>query len=203
VERHDVDGGSRPGAPAGAAGGPPGQRGDVPPDHDEPDPGDLHAPARPPTAPIHDLAYNATGRGFPRATASFTSRTDSVAQVADGRIAFTRASRNRWTAWGSPHRSDWVEVAFGARRTVRALDLYLWGDSGGVRAPRRFTVQYWDGRRWAAPHERLRMPQRPATWAMNSVRIDPVETDRIRVVFEHDLPAFSGMTELMVWDTLP
>ena len=160
-------------------------------------------PLPPPTEPVHDLAYNATGRGFPRATASFTSRSDSVAQVGDGRIAFTRASRNRWTAYGSPHPSDWVEIAFGARRTVRALDLYLWGDSGGVRAPKRYSVQYWDGRRWAEPREVLRTPSRPATWAMNSVRLDPVETDRIRVVFEHDLPAFSGMTELMVWDTLP
>jgi hypothetical protein len=24
-----------------------------------------------------------------------------------------------------------------------------------------------------------------------------------RVLFEHDLPAFSGMTELTAWDTLP
>ena len=40
-----------------------------------------------------------------------------------------------------------------------------------------------------------RSPTRP--------RVEPVETERIRVVFEHDLPAFSGMTELMVWDTLP
>jgi hypothetical protein len=156
-----------------------------------------------PTAPVHDLAYNGTGQGFPRATASFTSRYDQVGQVNDGRIALTRASRNRWTAYASPHKSDWVEIAFGVRRTVRALDLYLWGDSGGVRAPRRYAVQYWDGRRWAEPRERLRTPERPATWAMNSVRIDPVETDRIRVVFEHDVPAFSGMTELMVWDTLP
>ncbi len=48
-----------------------------------------------------------------------------------------------------------------------------------------------------------RTPERPETWAVNAVRIDPVTTDRVRVIFEHDLPAFTGMTELMVWDTLP
>lgn len=160
-------------------------------------------PLPPATEPVHDLAYNPTGRGYPAATASFTSRYDSVAEVADGRIAFTRASRNRWTAYGSPHRTDWVEIAFGARHTVRALDLYLWGDSGGVQAPRRYTVQTWNGRGWTDAQVGEQIPARPLTWALNRVRIAPVETDRVRVVFEHDLPAFTGMTELMVWDTLP
>ena len=38
---------------------------------------------------------------------------------------------------------------------------------------------------------------------MNAVRIDPVQTDKVRVVFEHDLPAYSGLTELRIWDVLP
>ncbi len=163
----------------------------------------LPLPLQAPTAPVHDLAYNASGRGFPRASASFTGREDSVAEVNDGRIAFTRASRNRWTAYGSPNRSDWVAIAFGARHVVRALDLYLWGDSAGVKAPKRYVVQYWDGRGWSDARVTQQTPLVPETWALNSVHIEPVETDRIRVVFEHDLPAFSGMTELMVWDTLP
>jgi len=91
----------------------------------------------------------------------------------------------------------------GARRTVRSLDLYLWGDSAGVRAPKRYAIQYWDGRGWADARVVAQTPERPATWASIAVRLEAVETDRIRVVLEHDLPAFSGITELMVWDTLP
>ena len=159
----------------------------------------------PATAPVHDLAYNPTGRGFPVATASYTWRGDSVAEIADGRVAFTRASHDRWTAWRSPNRTDWLAVAFGSRRTVSALDLYLWGDSGGVKAPRRYTVQTWDadGHVWTDARVTEQIPARPETWAVNRVRIVPVETDRVRVAFEHDLPAFTGVTELMVWDTLP
>ena len=160
-------------------------------------------PLPPAAGPAHDLAYNATGRGFPRASASFTSRSDRVEEINDGRIAFTRASRNRWTAYGSPHQSDWVAIAFGARRTVRAVDLYLWGDSGGVKAPRRASVEYWDGRGWAAARVVAQTPPRPETWALNTVAIAPVETERIRVVFEHDLPAKAGVTELVIRDTLP
>jgi hypothetical protein len=38
---------------------------------------------------------------------------------------------------------------------------------------------------------------------VNTVRIDPVQTEKVRVVFEHDLPAYSGMTELRIWDVVP
>ncbi len=124
-------------------------------------------------------------------------------QINDGRIAFTAASHDRWTAYGSPHPSDWVEIAFGAPRTVHALDLYLWGDSAGVKAPKAYTVQVWSAGRWTDARVLARTPERPATWADNAVRIAPVTTDRVRVIFQHDLPAFTGVTELMVWDTLP
>ena len=43
----------------------------------------------------------------------------------------------------------------------------------------------------------------PTTFAVNTLRIAPVRTGKVRVVFDHDVPAFSGMTELMIWDTLP
>lgn len=92
-----------------------------------------------------------------------------------------------------------MELDFGAPRTVGVVELSLWGDGRGVRAPRRFTIQRWDGARWVDVRERSRVPARPATSAVNVVRIDPVRTTRLRVLLEHDLPAASGITELMVW----
>jgi hypothetical protein len=154
-------------------------------------------PLAEPTASVHDLAYGA------KATASFTSQWDQVAEVNDGQIAFTRESRNRWTAYGSPNARDWVEIDFAGPHTVRALELYLWGDGHGVRAPRRYTVELWDGARWTAARVLSQTPARPLVSAVNTVRIAPARTGRVRVVLEHDLPAFSGMTELMIWDTLP
>jgi hypothetical protein len=156
-----------------------------------------------PTAPSSNAAYNASGQGFPKATASYTSPRDRVEEVNDMRVAFTRYSRNRWTARGSPNASDWVEIDFGEPKAVRAVELYLWGDGGDVRAPRLYTVQYWDGGRWADARMRSQAPARPAVWAVNTVRVEPVRTDKIRVVLEHDLPSVSGVTELMVWQEAP
>lgn len=152
-----------------------------------------------PDTPSANGAYNGTGQGFPRATASYTSRHDRIEELNDMRIAFSRYSRNRWTAFGSPAGSDWVQVEFDGPRSVDLVELYLWGDGRGVRAPKRFTVQYREGSRWIDVRERSRIPVRPMASAVNRVHIEPVRTDGIRVVLEHDLPAVSGVTELMVW----
>lgn len=154
-------------------------------------------------AAARDLAYNRTGVGFPSVTASYTSQHDRLTEAVDARIAFTRYSRNRWTAFGSRNPSDWLQVDFGTPRLVETVELYLWGDDAGVKAPRKYVVQYWDESRWTDAAVVSRLPERPATWALNTVRIRPVRTSKIRVIFEHDLPAASGVTELMVWGPDP
>ncbi|HTJ22889.1 MAG TPA: discoidin domain-containing protein [Gemmatimonadaceae bacterium] len=150
-----------------------------------------------------DLAYRATGEAFPRASASFTGQSDAVRQAFDAQVAFTRYSRNRWTTYGSPNASDWLEVDFGAPRLVATVDLYLWGDERGVKAPRAVRVRYWDRSRWTDADVVNRQPDRPATRALNRIRLRPVRSSRIRVMFENDLPAASGVTELMVWGPDP
>ena len=151
------------------------------------------------SARVSNLAYTQAGEEYPKTAASFTSRYDALEQLTDGVIAFTRYSRNRWTAYESPNRSDWVEVDFGQRRMVGTVDLYLWADDRGVAAPRNYRLQYWNGERWADLAEVRRMPAAPTAWARNTVDIEPIATEKIRVVFEHALPRFTGVTEMMVW----
>ena len=35
--------------------------------------------------------------------------------------------------------------------------------------------------------------------AENTVEIEPVETKKVRVVFEHALPTYTGVTEMSIW----
>jgi hypothetical protein len=72
-----------------------------------------------------------------------------------------------------------------------------------VRAPRDVSVETWDGARWTPARVVARVPERPATWAANTVRIAPVRTSRLRVTFTHDAPAATAVTELMVWGPAP
>ncbi len=112
----------------------------------------------------------------------------------------TIASRNRWTAYQSPNPSDWVQIDFGKSCTVGRVELHLWGDNGGVRAPRSCTIQYWNGNDWAEVADLKRDPEKPLAMAVNEYAFTQVSTERIRVVFVHDLPGFTGVTELMVWE---
>lgn len=160
--------------------------------------GPATAPLSAATAAPRDLAFNAGGTEYPRASASFTAPSDRVEQVNDLRVAFTRYSRNRWTAYQSPNPRDWVEIDLGVERTVRAVELFLYGDDAGIRAPRDYTVQIWTGSAWQDALVRSRAPARPLASARNVVVIEPVVTSRVRVLLEHDLPAFSGITELII-----
>ena len=145
-----------------------------------------------PTQPARDLALAA------HASASFTATDARVEQVNDGVVAFTRYSRNRWTVVGSPDASDWVELDLGTPTTISRVELYLWGDGDRVRAPKDYSIQLWDGAAWVAAREKSRFPTRPLASARNVVRIEPTTVSRVRVLFEHDLPAVTGLTELIV-----
>ncbi len=152
--------------------------------------------ARPRVAPPN-LAFSG-GTGFPRASASFSAPNDSVQQVNDMRVAFTKYSRNRWSAVGSPNASDWVAIDLGSPKVVRRVELYLFGDDGRVKAPRNYTVQIWADNDWRDARILSRTPDRPLASARNVVLIEPVATSRVRVVLDHALPSFSGITELIV-----
>ena len=145
-----------------------------------------------PDLPPRDLALAA------HPSASFTATGARVEQVNDGAVAFTRYSRNRWTALGTPNASDWVELDLGAPTTISRVELYLWGDGDRIRAPKNYIIQLWNGTAWRPARERSRFPAQPLASARNVVRIQPAKASRVRVLFEHDLPAVTGLTELVV-----
>ena len=163
--------------------------------------GTADGPLPEPTAAARNIAFSAADAGgFPRASASFTSPRDRLDHLNDMQIAFTRYSRNRWSGYGSPNTHDWVAIDFGTLKTVEVVDLYFYGDGRGLAAPKAYVVQFWDGEEWTDAEVRTRRPDDPTASALNRLRIVPVETERIRVVFEHDSPAFTGVSELMIWE---
>jgi hypothetical protein len=152
-----------------------------------------HAPLPLPEAVVqNDLARSA------KASASFTSQFDRVEETNDGQIVMN-GGRNRWTAYDSPNPSDWVQLDFPKSVTVGRMEICLWADGGGVRTPKRFTVQFWDGTSWQDVEETKRDPAQPTLGAANEITIRPVQTDKLRLTFVHDLPGKSGLTEWLVW----
>jgi hypothetical protein len=146
---------------------------------------------------VHEIPGLPTFNAKP--TASFTSKYDHIEEINDMVVAFSHYSRNRWTAFGTPNASDWVQFDFPAKRRVEQVELYLWGDDGGVKAPRSYTIQTWNGANWVNAVVKSQVPAKPMVSSVNTVHIAPVTTDRVRVVFVHDLPAATGVTEIKIW----
>jgi len=153
-----------------------------------------------PMARSGNLAINPSGPRFPRVSASYSGQGDSAAQATDGRIAYTRYSRNRWSARGTRKPSDWLEVDLGEPHRVGRVELHFVADGRGLAAPRDYTVEVWTGREWMPAAELRRLPETPEGSAVNTVWIEPVETTKVRVVFDHAAPAATAVTELLIWE---
>lgn len=152
----------------------------------------------PPDGIGRDLALNLDGEGLPAISASYTYSGDSPWEAVDGRMALTRYSRNRWTAYGTPNEEDWLEVDLGRDEVVGRVDLFLFGDGRGVAAPDSYEVRVPAGAAWVPVDELDRRPVRPLAWGMNTVEFEPVRVRRIRVLLHHAAPAASGLAEIRV-----
>jgi hypothetical protein len=160
--------------------------------------GDAVLPVSAPPPPVN-LAYNASGKGFPRASASYTSRFDKVSMANDGVLSWTPRPHNRWTSYESPNSTDWLEIEFGEAKVVGQVELALYDDRGGVQAPARYTIEYHDGTSWREALNQQKTPEQPVGGQLNEVRFKPVKTKKVRVVFTHRGKARSGVSEVLMW----
>jgi hypothetical protein len=134
-----------------------------------------------------------------KASASFTSRFDRVEEANDGVVNFNPEPRNRWTSYESPNKNDWVEFDLGSPQTFSRVELALYSDGRGVRAPKAHWIEIWIDGGWRRIADQARFPQTPIGGELNEVRFPPVTASKVRVVFEHALPGKSGVSEILIW----
>lgn len=152
--------------------------------------------------PAGNLAFRRESsdvNSYPRVSASHTSRFDQLSTVNDGRIVFTPTPANRWTSYESPNQSDWLEIDFGHPEKVGRVELYIYDDRGGVQPPADYQIQYLDGDDWRNVAAVVRRPEKPTGGTRNTATFQEVRTSKLRIVFEHQGKARSGLTELEVW----
>jgi hypothetical protein len=134
-----------------------------------------------------------------KVTASYTSRFDDLKHVNDGVMNFGATPNNRWTAFESPNPSDWVEIDFGSEKEVARVELAIYDDRGGVKAPESYNVQVWDGKEWKDAGKQVKSPVKPSGGRFNEVKFESARTSKVRVVFMHAGKARSGVSEIMIW----
>ena len=161
-------------------------------------PGTLpNTPAQPPAG---NIALNQKGEGFPKASASFHDVFGGVPKSAiDGKTVYLPTPMNRWTSYGSPNETDWLEVDFGSPKEAGRVDLAIYDDRGGVQPPTSYTVQYFGGAEWKDAANQTRTPTVPTGSTLNTVRFDKVTASKVRILFVNKGKARSGVTEIEIW----
>ena len=107
---------------------------------------------------------------------------------------------NRWTSYGSPNQTDWLQIDFGKPVQFRRVEIAIYDDRGGVQAPKSYALEYWSGGKWKPINVVEFSPEKPAGSQWNTASFDPVESEKIRIVFENNGAARSGATEVTVWN---
>jgi hypothetical protein len=156
-----------------------------------------YAPAPPPEG---NIAFDRDGDGFPKASASHSDVYGGVPPSAiDGRIVFEATPTNRWTCYGSPNTSDWLEIEFAEEVKIGRAVLHIYDDRGGVQAPKDYHVEVESGGTWTAMPDQVKAPVKPTGGMANEVTFPAVSTRKVRVVFTHEGNSRSGVTELEIW----
>lgn len=145
-------------------------------------------PANPTTA--NNLAH----RSVASFTKSYQSRFDDSTAINNGLLDPNR----RWTAFDSKNTSDWVQFSFKEIKTVSKVYLYVFNDNGGVKPPKSYKVEYWNGQTWQEVESLVQLPQKPIA-DLNICSFKPVQTDKIRITMEHlNAKSFSGLYEVEI-----
>ena len=156
----------------------------------------VRIPARP-----GNLAFNDGVQRLPQASCSHHDVYGGVAKSAiDGVTNFQPTPMNRWTSYGSPNRSDWLQVDFGKPIEFRRVELAIYDDRGGVQAPESYELQCWRDDRWVPIQDVQKSPTAPAGGQWNVASFAPVESAKLRIVFQNAGDARSGVTEITVWN---
>lgn len=144
-----------------------------------------------------NVAVNNDGAYYPFASASFSNPARPPFMAQDGSRWYHDSPPNFWSNEGSANASDWLQVDFGAPRSIERLKLYFMQDrvheppaSFRVLARRDTAWVHVDGRR---------TPAEPAGRRSNVIEFEVLITSAVRVVFEPSDGGAIGVTEIEAW----
>ncbi|MFI6786627.1 Ig-like domain-containing protein [Nonomuraea sp. NPDC050383] len=134
-------------------------------------------------------------------TASYTSSWEKVTAVNDG-IDPPRSNDGanpRWGTWPQQG-TQWVQLEWPSPVRVNKADVYFFDDGGGVRVPKSWKIQAWNGQEFADVTGVASYPA--AADAYNTVAFDTVTTTKLRVQLEA-AEASVGLLEVKTYAVPP
>ncbi|KLP18827.1 Uncharacterized protein LW94_5014 [Fusarium fujikuroi] len=140
---------------------------------------------------------------LPLAFASYTSPVDDPMRAINGMIFRTGIPQNsRWTSYNSPNPKDYLGVDLRKDQAVDNVRLFFYDDSGGVRIPTNYDLQYWTGNAWLPVPRQTRSPMPTNSNAETNIVFPSILTSRLRVEAPNAGSGVGwGLSELEIWSS--
>jgi hypothetical protein len=131
-----------------------------------------------------NYALNIQKTGYPIASASVNSITDSLNQAIDGRIWYFPEITNHWMTKGSTSATDWFAVDFGSTKEISTIKVYLFADDKQYALPDSISFEYHNGSDWM-PVKIKKQPEKLIANTVNFFNIEKADALKIRLNFKH------------------
>jgi hypothetical protein len=134
------------------------------------------------------------------ASTSFVSGHETITALNDGAMPANSNDKSHG-AYGNWPRTgtQWVQYDWSQPISTSKMDVYWFDDHGGVRLPKACRLQYWDGSAF------VQVPQADGLGLtenqFNSTTFPEITTSRLRLEFDSDGGASTGLLEWRVYDS--
>jgi alpha-L-rhamnosidase len=157
----------------------------------------------PPSPPAEHLDATKPGRVnlalVARPSTSYVSGHETLDAINDG---FKLASSNdkRYGAYGNWPRkgTQWVQYEWPKPVHVDAIDVYWFDDRAGVRLPKAARLLYWDGTAFVSVKNPVGLGVEGNKY--NTTVFDEITTSRLKLEFDSNGTASTGILEFRVYD---
>ncbi|MBE0674507.1 MAG: discoidin domain-containing protein, partial [Bacteroidales bacterium] len=136
---------------------------------------------------------------YPKAIASFPGIQHPAQKLNDGQYWYLTPTTNQWSNIYSEEAHDWAGIDFGTGRTIDSIVIYFVEDDGQIRAPEKYTLEYWDGTSWKEIPKQKREYKAPVARKGNAVTFSRLSTSRIRVLLVPKVNFNVGISEIEAW----
>ncbi|MBO7302684.1 MAG: discoidin domain-containing protein, partial [Clostridia bacterium] len=133
-------------------------------------------------------------------SASYTSQydKDGLKHLTDGVVSYNDDTRNRWSNYANPIRTQNETITFDFAKTVTcaSLKVHLYDDEGNTLIPKAMKVEYYDGSNWVSAKN-----QACGTIARCigvDINFDAVQTTAVRLIVIPQTGKAVAITEVKV-----
>lgn len=150
-------------------------------------------------AELVNYAVNNSKEYYPQAIASFPGISHPISKINDGQFWYLTPTTNQWSNVYSEEKQDWAGIDFGTEREIQKIIIYFVEDDDKIKAPKLYSLEYWDGKKWKEIPKQIRQYGTPQARKGNSIAFNNLSTSKIRVSLVAEKGYSVGISELEAW----